>query len=345
MKSPGARIDAHVSVSGMRRKHGRRTAIVASSLLAVGCREPSKPAKPVANEVRADAKGLWRDAVTAERFARRVLYTWTTPDQIAALRRDRRLLVRDESPDRGASYYEQVVHALAGRGDAIAKLLDTTTFARSRFAWPAPWATREGWDGEQYGDQLIRVTLKPEAIVLALSTATGTFEAHDLADRPVALDEVRAHPERIGAVYFVSIRDAAAAAGLPPPSTSYRELVLCNEAMIAAWSVGTQDIADELAAEAAALLVLADELRTRPATAEQREGFARAIALDNDTYALDAARLEQIAAHLRVAPRPVAFEGGGNVAFPGIGPARPAPRVVPTSRRGTYTTFLPRGTH
>lgn len=339
----------------MRRSRARRTVIVASSLLAAGCGGTPGPAGPPAESAanqpppdadrsRPDASALWRDTVTAERFARRTLYTWTTPDQIEALRRDRRLLVREESPERGASYFEQVVHALAGGGDAIAGLLDTTTFARSRFAWPAPWATREGWDGEQYGDHVIRATLRPEAIVLALSTVTGKFEAHDLGDHAVGLDEVCAHPERIGAVYFVSSCKTPAAKGLPLPGASYREYVLCNEAMVAAWAVGTQDIVDELAAEADALSALADQVRTAAPTSDQRAGFASAIALGSDAYRLDSASLDRIVAHLRATPRPAAFEGGGDVAFPGIGPARPAPRVVPPTRRGTFSTFLPRGT-
>ena len=76
--------------------------------------------------------------------------------RIVGLADDRKLLVRETSPANGASYYEQVVHALAQHGDPIAKLLDTTTFAKSRFAWhkrptitmPVPssfWWTRVRW--------------------------------------------------------------------------------------------------------------------------------------------------------------------------------------------------------
>ena len=165
-----------------------------------------------------------------------MLYTWTTADQIAELRTTKRLLTREESPANGVSYFEQYLHRLAVRGDAIAKLLDTTTFAKSRFAWPAPWATSGGMGAEQWGDRLIRVTLKSEAIVLAVSSRTGTLTARNLDNRAVPLDLVMQHPERIGAVYF--------------EAPQYREMVLCNEWIMAHWSVGTQDIADEVEAEA-----------------------------------------------------------------------------------------------
>ena len=132
------------------------------------------------------------------------------------------------------------MRALAQRGDRIAKLLDTTTFAKLRFAWHAPWATRLGMPGEEYGDQLVRVRLASDAIVLSLVTSTGQFTAMDLRGTPLAHADVLAHPERIAAIYFVS--DGGAAAGVPSPATIYREVVLCNEAAIAEWSVGTDDI-------------------------------------------------------------------------------------------------------
>src|SRR5262245_10859424 len=142
----------------------RRTAVVASSLLAGAC-GPSPPPRPkaaaVARDLRADAvAALARDALY-HGDVRRTLYTWTTAEQIRELQHARRLLVREESPEHGASYLEQVLYALATGGDRIAALLYTTPFAKMRFAWHAPWATRMGWPGEQYGDQLIRVTLKP----------------------------------------------------------------------------------------------------------------------------------------------------------------------------------------
>src|SRR5258706_7476507 len=172
-----------------------RALLLASMLFASACRQPAQPQPPPVNAVVPSASALWRDPVTAEHYARRVLYTWTTSAQIDELRRDHsRLLVREHSPDYGASFYEQVVAALAERGDVVAQLLHTTTFAKSRFAWPAPWATREGWIDEDYGDQLIRVTLRSNAIVLALSTATGSFEARDLDGAIVPLAEVTAHP-------------------------------------------------------------------------------------------------------------------------------------------------------
>jgi hypothetical protein len=309
---------------------GGRTVIVASTLLAGACKDPPQaPPPPPTEVVKApadDATALWRDPVTTERFARRVLYTWTTAEQIAELRTTKRLLSREESPAHGASYYEQYLHGLATRGDAIAKLLDTTTFAKSRFAWPAPWATSQGMGDEQWGDQLIRVTLKQDAIVLAVSSRAGTFTARDLDNRVIPLDVVTQHPERIGAVYFETDR--------------YREMILCNESMIASWSVGTQNITDELEAEARAIVALAAELRAHPVTPELQRGFASAVAVQNT--ALEPKALDELAKRLRGMPRPAALEGASTVVFPGAGTARTL-RVVPKPR-GTYSSFS-RGTY
>ena len=131
------------------------------------------------------ATAFARDAVFHEQFARRTLYTWTTTEQIDELRRTGILLSRSESPAHGTSYAEQVLDALARRGDPTALLVYPTGYAKARHAWASPWATRAGWPDEQYGDQLVRITLKREAIVLALSTRTGAFTARDASGGPV----------------------------------------------------------------------------------------------------------------------------------------------------------------
>ena len=172
------------------------------------------------------------------------------------------------------------------------------------------------------------MTLKSEAIVLAVSTRTGVFSARDLDNAVVPLDVVKQHPERIGAVYFDTDR--------------YREVVLCNESMIASWSVGTQNITDELEAEARAIVALAAELRAAPATPELERGFASAVAIQNATP-LEPNALAELAKRLRATPKPAAFEGVSTVAFPGIGVARTL-RVVPRPR-STYSSYGGRGTY
>ncbi len=318
-------------------------ALVAGTLLVGGCSEPRPAPAPIAATVPAPtselatAAALWQTPVTSAAFARRTFYTWTTDDQIAELRAGKVLLSREESPEHGASYYEQVVHALAAR-DPLAKLLDTTTFAKSRFAWPAPWATREGWTNEHYGDQLVRVTLRPDAIILALSTATGAFEARSLDG---AAADPLAHPERIAAVYFAVEPERPFARGIPRNRSAYREYVLCNEAMVQSWTVGTGDIADALAADAAALEALAHFLTTNHAPPELAGQYAAALALDNPNYALAPATLATIARHLRETPKPAPLEGGGHAVFPGMGTARKPPRVVqPTETYAQPSSYI-----
>jgi len=121
----------------------RRTAIVAGSLLAGASAcgpQPQPQPRPavaeVAHDPRAEAvAALARDALHHGEPVRRTLYSWTTEEQVQELRRTGRLLMREESPELGASYLEQVVHALAGRGDPLARLLDSTGYAKMRFAW------------------------------------------------------------------------------------------------------------------------------------------------------------------------------------------------------------------
>jgi hypothetical protein len=298
------------------------------------------------------AAALARDALHHDRFARGTLYTWTTADQIAELRRSSQLLVRDESPVHGASYLDQILYVLAQRGEPVAKLLYTTAFAKMRFAWHTPWGTRAGWPTEQYGDQLIRVTLKPDALIVSLSAATGVFEARNLRNEAVPLTAVLANPERIAAIYFVSDAHAAPGPGMLRPTTSFREVALCNESMIQSWEVGTDRIVHELATSSAALGALIRYLETTPAATQVRvptvwatppprprpeEVFAAALALDSPLYRLDPFVLAALVAQLQATPKPRAIEGVSVATFT-PGTVRTPPRIV-TQTNPTYASY------
>ncbi|MDI3289296.1 hypothetical protein [Polyangium sp. 15x6] len=206
-------------------------------------------------------------AVTDGSIARRVLYTWTTREQIAALEKDRVLLTRTESPEHGASYFDQMLHARAVAKDPLAEVLRTTPFARARYAWTAPWATTFGLGGESYGDRLLRVTLKQDAWVAVLMTSKKNLEVRDLAGKPVPIADALAHPERIAAVYFAHdtpVTGYAASMAGPEERVGYREYVLCNESMIESWSIRTPEIRKELLDGAAALRALARFLFLHP---------------------------------------------------------------------------------
>src|SRR5258706_16215584 len=121
-----------------RRKRGKRSAVLATSLLAASCGTPSNPQPKARTEAvqpgdvdlaKQATRALASDAVFHDRYVRRTLYSWTTPEQIAELRAGKQLLSREESPVHGASYIDQVLEVLANRGDPTAKLLFTTGFA------------------------------------------------------------------------------------------------------------------------------------------------------------------------------------------------------------------------
>ena len=206
-------------------------------------------------------------AVTDGSLARRVLYTWTTREQVAELEKDHVLLTRAESPQHGGSYFDQMLHVRALAKDPLAEMLRTTPFARARYAWPAPWATLFGIGGESYGDRLIRITLKPEAWIAVFMTSKKDLEVRDLSGKTVPTSEALAHPERIAGVYFLHDTPktgyAASMAGASE-RIGYREYVLCNESMIDSWSIRTPEIREELLAGAAALRGLARQLFLHP---------------------------------------------------------------------------------
>ncbi|MEO8700762.1 MAG: hypothetical protein ABI867_12000 [Kofleriaceae bacterium] len=343
----------------------RKRMLLATSLLA-GCGTPAQPAlrqdivEPAQRDPAHEAvRALARDAVHHDRFARAELYTWTTVDQIAELQRTRKLLVRDESPVFGASYIDQVLYVLAQRGDPVAKLLYTSAFAKMRFAWPSPWATRFGWPREEYGDRLIRITLRPEALIVTVSTATGTFEARNLLNEVVPLATVLAKPETVAAIYFVSDAKQASVPGIPAATASFREYAVCNEAMVASWEVGTDRIAKVLGENADALEAMSRYVEAKPASVANTSliatawprgltdpspelAYVAAMAFDSTNYDLKPLLLADHAHVLRLSVDKPAFEGRPTTTF-AAGAVRPPPRVVknPGSAYATYISPSP----
>lgn len=266
---------------------------------------------------------LRREAVDDLHHTAATLFTWTTREQLDGLRRGGALLTRATSPTGGASVYDRVVAYHAANGDRGAAVLAAGRFRRARFAWTTPWPTLRGWAGEAYGDQLVRVTLRPEAWVLRLWPWGHPVEARSLDGAVVPIDEVVAHPERVGAVYFV--QDAGAMLGSmiggeAVEAGRFREFVLPNEGMIASWEFGTPATSDALDASVALLTALRAWVAQCPPGAARgfpdanawrladdggllRNAWSRALAIASPRYALDLPTLDALLAALRDVPR------------------------------------------
>jgi hypothetical protein len=198
--------------------------------------------------------------------ARRTLYSWTTAEQAAELRADPVLLTRTETAGLGRGYAFTAIDALAARGTAaenqlLAKL-SGELFVKVRFAWPNAWATRMGWPGEDYGDQLLRIVLKPEAWIVIVSDGVG-IAVIDMNNQLVPVADALAHSERIGAVYFYK-RDVTGLGSFQSCSGGYREFIVGNEAMIEEWSLGTEEIAERIRADAALIDDFLGDVRAMP---------------------------------------------------------------------------------
>jgi hypothetical protein len=197
--------------------------------------------------------------------ARRTLYSWTVPEQIEALRRDRVVLTTAEQQGKGRGYAFTLLDSFAAGGTLPEHELMTVlsaSFEKIRYAWPHPWATRMGWPGEDYGSELVRMVLKPEAW-LAHFYEDGTFGVYDLENRPVPIEDALATPERIAAIYFVKTTFVDYGS-FSECSGGYREFIVGNEAMIEEWSVGTEEMRAVLVADAERMEALLSRIRETP---------------------------------------------------------------------------------
>lgn len=249
------------------------------------------------------ARGVRRDD-----FARAVLYSWTTPTQVAALRDTPTLLVADAGVGLPSPFLRGLGGVVQRRepGHALAAiLLDDPRLRRRRYAWPSPFATTMGLGPVRYGDALIRVELDPRAIVVRFAPGdTEPFAAVDMRGAAVPIEAI--DPARIAAVYHV--RDG------PREVLAFREYVLCNESMIARWSVATPEIRAQVDADIELLTALADgplvglpevAVRSSAAPAWSRGGdtpidlWHASLAFDNVRYRPSRRNLAAIVAALR----------------------------------------------
>lgn len=179
---------------------------------------------------------LAKRAVTDDKFAQRELYSWTTPDQASALRKTKILLVATAKTRGAPSPYSRLLSRLAageGQSAEVAKLLvEHPGLSKRRYAWPSPFATAVPLGERSYGHVLVRIVLKNDSFLAKLDPLEDEpFSFVDLNNAPVAKSEVLAQPERLAAVFHVRRK--------PEGGPKFREYIVCNETMVARWSLGT----------------------------------------------------------------------------------------------------------
>ncbi len=309
----------------------RRKAIPAF-VLALGCageaRAPAAvavapieaPMRPIPSEPLAAAPAAALDplvgwlagcAVDDASFRRHKLYTWTTAARIAELRADRVLLAHGRMPGEMSRFDVEITedaHPLAAH-------LRHRRRGR-RYAWITPWATRMGWEGHDYGEHLVEITLAADAWVARFAPGTAErWRVIDEAGRVVPEEALAGQLGRIGAVYHVASGEHA-----------YREVIVVDERRVERWALATPTTRARLAVDARNLRDLADRFEAAPPALPAalapwlRAGWPRAegtdlaaryrscLALGSAHYLPTAAHLRAIAERLEATPEEVPLE-------------------------------------
>jgi len=85
----------------------------------------------------------------------------------------------------------------------------------------------------------------------------------DMSNEVVPIERALAESHRIGAVYFYRM-DIQGRDTFSSCAGGYREFIVGNEAMIEEWSLGTEQIADQLEADATLIEGLLESVRASP---------------------------------------------------------------------------------
>jgi hypothetical protein len=223
------------------------------------------------------------------RLDKRVLYSWTTVEQATELVEGGPLLSRTERPGEGPGhaieYLRDLYQPVSDDDAALRDLLLSEPFTRARYAWPYAWATRMGWPAselgpaETYGNQLLRIAVKPEAVWVVV--APGGLRIVDNEGIQVVLTD----PGRIAGIYFVRGEgEGGVACGGgsfgPQLFTSFREFIIMNPNMIESWELGTAVVREAVAADVGQLEKFFETIRRCPDVSSVEE-WATGIACAN----------------------------------------------------------------
>lgn len=297
------------------RSAARSAALICSLLTLSPASSLAQPSPPVAQTTSLPdvIARLRSHAVTYKDFARSVFYTWTSPEQVAALRTSKTLLVStaNSGVGRASPFIRMLRERVQKRqpGHEVASLLlDHPALEKRRYAWTSPYATVLGLGDRTYGTELIQVTLLPSARIVRFDPeAANPFAFVNLRGEPVPYTVGIATPEAIGAIYHVRTRG-------PSDFLPFREFILCSEAMVQSFSVATDEIRARVNEEKALMNALRPHFATLPAADVQRSfvpawsGIAAdapllkhwqaAAAFDNRKYRAQVKNLDKIIAGL-----------------------------------------------
>lgn len=243
---------------------GRR-AFTAGSLSLAACRTAAPPPDIVPDPSPTPSGSAFPespspfDPIVGSVGVSNVVWSWTDRSQMSELELGRPLFSREVSPTLGVGLLFTLLSTF-GRGlaaDVAARL------EKGRFGWFNPWATARGFDGEVYGDELLRIVLAPEAILMVVQTSSlredGRVAFCDVVGGAVPVEVASAARERIAGIYFV--HDAPSARGCRGTvdgggASPYREVYVGSDASVASWSARSDLVARDLARFDADLLQL-----------------------------------------------------------------------------------------
>ncbi|MGC4095127.1 MAG: hypothetical protein QM756_45850 [Polyangiaceae bacterium] len=131
------------------------------------------------------------------------LYAWVNASEAERLRRDQVLLPEsaDSRVQRGYAFDALATFRSSyGEPDApaLARALVDDWFPSVLRAWPNPWASRFGFPDEPVGEQLVRIELRSDSLLVSFDRRT--LRVLNALGQDMAISSALAAPERVAAL-------------------------------------------------------------------------------------------------------------------------------------------------
>ena len=137
----------------------------------------------------------------------RYIYTWTSQEQIDEIRNGGPVLSRSEASDGSKCYFDSITDLYPCSNKNAWFHIDREIHDKKRFGWTNLWSTSMGYQGEKYGNKLMRIKLKPNSYIAHIKTQNGQTYVNftDLEGKYISYSKLDSDHGQLAGAFFTHV--------------------------------------------------------------------------------------------------------------------------------------------